>query len=180
MTLKRTTLGFVAIAALAAWFASAMTPGRPPLAPVVIAPAPIDATGEALASEIARLRERLRPEPAPREPTRNPFAFGSRRRTAPAFPAPEPSTPTPFVAAAAPSDLGQAALGLSLSGIAEDAGTDGPARTAIIAGGAQLILARTGDTISDGGVEYTVESIAPDSVSLRAVGDGTIHRLSLK
>ena len=65
MNLKRTTIIFVGGAAFAAWLSAAITPGRPPAPVEVIAPAPVDASGAALAGEIARLRERLRPDPAP-------------------------------------------------------------------------------------------------------------------
>jgi hypothetical protein len=180
MTLKRTTIIFVGVVALAAWFAAAMTPGRPPVAPVVVVATPLDAGGEALANEISRLRQRLRPEPAPHEPTRNPFAFRSRR-AAPPVQAPAPPPIDAAAAAAETSANGaDAAPRLSLAGIAEDPGPEGPVRTAIIAGSTQLFLARVGDTVVDRGVEYAVESIMADSVGIKAMRDGTTHRLTLK
>jgi hypothetical protein len=179
MTFKRTTIVCVGVVALAAWFAAAMTPGRPPVAPVSVAATPLDASGEALANEISRLRQRLRPESEPQQPTRNPFAFRSRRNASPVEPVAPPQAAPP-VAAEAVASGSDAAVRLSLAGIAEDAGPDGPVRTAIVAGGTQLFLARVGDAVADRGVEYIVESITADSVSVKSRRDGAIHRLVLK
>ena len=78
MSIKRTTIIFVGGVALAAWLSAAMNPGRAPSAPAVLSQAPIDATGAVLSGEIARLRERLRPDATPRQASRNPFVFRSR------------------------------------------------------------------------------------------------------
>jgi hypothetical protein len=176
MNLKRTTIIFVGGAAFAAWLSAAITPGRP-VAPVdVIAPAPVDASGAALASEIARLRERLRPDPRPAEPTRNPFAFQSARRATPA------SVPAPRNAVIAAAVVDIPRLRLTLSGIAEDPAPDGggPVRTAIITGNGQVFLAKDGDTVTDRDVEYTVGKISADSAELTDPRDGTVRRLLLK
>src|SRR3954465_11714921 len=85
MNLTRTAIFFVGGAALAAWLSAAIAPARPPIAAEAIRPGPIDASGAALASEIARLHERLRPSPAPRETLRNPFVFRSPHRSVAAF-----------------------------------------------------------------------------------------------
>jgi hypothetical protein len=173
---KRTAIIIVAVLAILAWFSAAMTPPSSPIAPRRIAPAPVDASGAALASEIERLRERLRPQPAPRVRVRNPFSFDSSSRQTP-------------VAAAAPlaedgdgqTPGGEAApWSLSLSGIAEDPGPDGPVRTAIIAGPSQLFLVKEGGTITERGVTFVVERIATDMIELRDPRDGTLRQLSFR
>ena len=82
---------------------------------------------------------------------------------------------------AAPSTGGQNLPRLTLAGIAEDPVPDGTAlvRTAIISGGGQLFLAKESDVVSDGGDSYTVTTIAPDSVELTSLRDGTTRRLAL-
>jgi hypothetical protein len=178
MNLKRTTIIFVGGAALAAWLSAAIAPSRPSLTPVAIAPAPIDASGAALAIEIARLRERLRPTPAPHDATRNPFLFKSPRRggAASASPAPAAAEITATIAG------GQSLPRLTLSGIAEDPVPGGTAlvRTAIISGGGQLFLAKESDVVSDGGESFTVTAISADSVELTSLRDGTTRRLNLQ
>jgi hypothetical protein len=173
MSLKRTTIIFVSAAALAAWFAAAMTPARPPVPRLTSTSEPIDTTGAALASEIARLRERLRPEPAPRGPIRNPFRF----RTAPG-----PSAPTPAVDLPVAPILENEVLrpSLRLAGIAEDPAPEGTVRTAVISGGGQLFLAKQGDTVADRGITYRVEQIFEESVELTDLRDGAMLRLTLK
>ena len=178
MSIKRTTIIVVGGVALAAWLSAAMNPGRAPAAPATVRPAPIDATGAALSGEIARLRERLRPDAMPRQATRNPFVFRSSPSRA------APSSPDKIVdtAAAAAVLAEQGRLRLSLAGIAEDPGPAGaaPVRTAIIAGNGQVILAKEGDTVSDRGVEYKLGTISSDSAELTDPRDNTIHRLVLK
>src|SRR5580765_5517456 len=128
MSIKRTTIIFVGGVALAAWLSAAMNPGRAPAAPATVRPAAIDATGAELSGEIARLRERLRPDATPRQASRNPFVFrSSPSRAASSSPARIVET----AAAAAANDAAVAAaaalaeqgrLKLSLAGIAEDPG----------------------------------------------------------
>jgi hypothetical protein len=179
MNVKRTTIIFVSGAALAAWLSAAITPGRPPARVEVIAPAPIDASGAALAGEITRLRERLRPDRRPSEATRNPFTFQSTRPAAPAWTAPAPAAQDAGLAAAA---VDVPRLRLTLAGIAEDPAPDGgnPLRTAIISGNGRLFLAKNGDLVSDQSVEYRVENISANSAELTDVRDGTTRRLTLK
>jgi hypothetical protein len=179
MNLKRTTIVLVSAVALAAWFAAAMTPGRAPVLPAPIAPTPVDRTGDELANEIARLRERLRPDPAPREPIRNPFAF--RAAPLPASSAPLAGRGATGTGAAGAGDAEPPVrLRLMLAGVAEDPAPDGVQRTAIITGNGQLALAKEGETVTDRGVAYEVRTIAADSVELRDLRDGTTHRLTLK
>jgi hypothetical protein len=61
MNVKRTTIIFVVCAAVTTWFSAAMTPGGPSTAIRLTPPAPVDVSGAALAAEISRLHERLRP-----------------------------------------------------------------------------------------------------------------------
>ena len=179
MNVKRTAIIFVGGAALAAWLSAAIAPSRPPIVSQRIAPAPIDASGAALANEIARLRERLRPSPAPRETLRNPFVFRSPRRSVSSF------TPEPLAAAgtdvpaATAADAGRPRL--TLAGIAEDTAPDGAmVRTAIISANGQLLLVKQGDLVNDGAATYTVGTVSADGVELVAPGEGTTRQLILK
>jgi hypothetical protein len=182
MSLKRKTIIFVSGVALAAWISAAMTPGRPPATSISIRPSPIDTKGAVLAGEIARLRERLRPDATPREAARNPFVFRSSQRAAPA----------PRVGATVDRNISAAAPGvdiveppplrLTLAGIAEDPGPAGgvPVRTAIIAGNGQLFLVKEGDTVTDRDIEYRVGNISADSAELIDLRDNTTRRLALR
>ena len=188
MSIKRTTIIFVGGVALAAWLSAAMNPGRAPTSPAVVRPAPIDATGAELSGEIAKLRERLRPDATPRRASRNPFVFrSSPSRAASSSPAKGVETVAAVAAndatlAAAAALAEQSRLKLSLAGIAEDPGPAGGAmvRTAIIAGNGQVFLAKEGDTVTDRGVEYKLGTISTDSAELTDLRDNTIHRLVLK
>jgi len=182
--LKRTTIIWAGLAVLAAWLSAAMTPGRPPVVADSVAPGPIEDRGAALASEIARLHERLRPQDAPREPTRNPFAFRSTGR---ALSSTSTSSTAASVAAAAAQEAAVAAslsgpLALRLAGLAEESGDANvaPVRTAIISGSGQVFLAKEGDRVTDRDVVYAVGNISADSVELTDVRDGSTHRLTLK
>jgi len=179
MGLKKITIIFVGGVALAAWFSAAMTPGRGPVLSNTVRSAPIDKRGAALAGEIARLRERLRPDAAPLGTNRNPFVFRSTTRSA-STRFGSPPQARDMSASTAPVDPPR--LKLSLAGIAEDPGPDGaaPVRTAIISGGGQLFLAKEGDTVTDGGIAYTVTNISASSTELTDTRDGTIRRLTLR
>ena len=158
-------------AAVAAWLAAAATSGGrqapPPFAPS--SPA-VDARGAALAREISRLDERLRPDAAPRESGRNLFSFARRnprqsavsKSTPPSEDAPPTPTPAPP---------------LRLSGIGEDATPDGVVRTAIISGLDQLFLAKEGEDVTG---RYHVLRISSDVVELTDRVDGSILRLAFK
>jgi hypothetical protein len=177
MNLRRTTIIFVGGAALAAWLSAAIAPSRPSMKPVTIAPAPIDASGAELAIEIARLRERLRPTPAPHDAIRNPFLFNSSRRGATSV---NPAPAGPEITATITG--GQNLPPLTLAGIAEDPVPGGTAlvRTAIISGGGQLFLAKESDVVSDGRESFTVTAISADSVELTSLRDGTTRHLNLQ
>jgi hypothetical protein len=174
MNVKRTaTIGVVG-GALAAWLAAAATSGirdQPPPA-AAVRPQSIDLSGAALAAEIQRLHERLRPSAAPRQPGRNLFEF-TPPKVAPA--------PLAFPARAAPSEAVvavPAAPPLRLTGLAEDPAPDGTVvRTAIISAPGQLFLAKVGDPVT---AKYRVSRISADAVELIDLSDNSTVRLALK
>jgi hypothetical protein len=172
MNLKRTATIVVGGAALAAWLAGAATSSRAVPSPIVFQTPAIELRGAELATEIARLHERLRPTAAPHQPGRNLFTFNAAhaRPVAPPLAVePKPALMEAPVVSAQPA--------LKLSGIAEDAGPDGPERTAIITGGGQLFMVKEGETVTP---RYRVTKISADVVELTDVGDGTIRRLALR
>jgi hypothetical protein len=193
MSLKRITIIVAGGVAVAAWLSAAMTPGRAPVVTTDIRPAAIDATGAVLAREVARLRERLRPDAAPRQASRNPFVFRSSSplRAASSFPGTVGNAGTVAPAATDASidaRVHRPRLTLSLAGVAEDPGAAGgaPVRTAIISGNGQLFLAKEGDTVMDRApedvedVKYRVTTISADSAELINLRDNTIHRIALR
>jgi len=173
MNLKRTTTIVVVGAAIGAWLAGAATTNRPILPAPIDRPAPIELRGAELASEIARLQERLRPTSSPRQPGRNLFVY-----RAPAPHAPQPAVaPAPVALPTPAAPLTPALPSLKLAGIAEDEGADGPIRTAIISGEGQLYMVKEGEAVTP---RYRVTKIAAEVVELVDVGDNTIRRLALR
>jgi len=172
MDLKRTATLVVVGAALAVWLASAATSMRAVPPPIVVPPSPIDSRGAALAEEVARLRERLRPTATPNQPSRNLFSFrsGPARVPAPVAPAPPPIIEAPVAPRPAQPSL-------KLAGIAEDEGPNGPVRTAIIAGEGQLFMVKEGDAVT---LRYRVSKISADVVELTDLTDNSVRRLALK
>ena len=170
MNPKRTATIVVIGGALAAWLSAAMTPGdraRPPLG--IVTPPQVDTRGAELASEIARLHERLSPDAAPSQPSRNLFHFRAA--------AVRPLAPvTSSVLAPIPTPRPEP-LALKLAGIAEDPGPDGPVRTAIISSSGQLFLAKEGDSVT---ATYRVVKISTDLVDLADTRDGSIRQLELR
>ena len=65
---------------------------------------------------------------------------------------------------------------LKLLGIAEDAGPDGPTRTAIVSDSGAMVFVKEGDAVS----HFRVTRIAADVVEFTNVDDNTILRLALK
>ena len=116
-------------------------------------------SGAALAAEISRLHERLRPDAAPRERTRNLFAFRSAPRPAPVGTAVAGSVPTRR-AATVPAPLPS----LTLAGLAEDAGPNGPVRTAVVSGDGQVFLVKEGETLQRFGASPTGWRVSPRTV----------------
>jgi acetyl esterase/lipase len=169
---KRTAAIVVAGGALAAWLAAAATsPNRDGGEGLVLKPPAIDGRGAALAVEIARLHERLRPSATPPQAGRDLFAFVSQRpRPVEPVRAPEPALIEAPVRRPAPPAL-------KLSGMAEDAGPEGVVRTAIISGFGQLFLAKEGETVAD---RYRVAKISPEVVELTDLVEHTTLRLALR
>ncbi len=174
MKMKRTATIVVVGGALAAWLAAAATSGSRDLAsrPAERA-ATADARSQALASEIARLHERLRPSETPRQPARNLFQFTSMRPR----PAPVASKPALSEAAAMPLPVALPLPPLKLIGVAEDPGPDGPVRTAILSGPGQLFLVKEGQNVT---LRYLVAKISASAVELTDLGDHSTLRLALK
>ena len=172
MNLKRTATIVLVCAVLAAWLAGAATSNRALPPPILTQPQPIEMQGAELASEIARLHERLRPNTAPHQPGRNLFTFKSAHTRPMAAPIVVESRPA---LVEAPPAL--PALPLKLSGIAEDAGADATERTAIISGTGQLFMVKEGDNVTP---RYRVTRISADAVELADLTDGTTRRLALR
>ncbi len=176
MNLTRTATIVVVGGALAMWLANAATSARrgetshPDLQ---YTPKPIDARGEALALEVARLHDRLRPTAVPRDPGRNLFQFTA----APPRPVPV-ATPKPVLSEALPiATPPPVAPPFKLIGIAEDAGPSGPVRTAIVSAPGQLFLVKEGQNVT---LRYRVAKISADVVELEDLGDHTTVRLAMK
>jgi hypothetical protein len=175
MNFKRTATIVVVCAVLAAWLAGAATSNRALPPPIITQPQPIELRGAELATEIARLHERLRPNASPRQPGRNLFAFRAthvRPLAAPIAIDSRESRPALVEAPAVP-----AAPPLKLAGIAEDAGPDGPQRTAIVSGLGQLFMVKEGDNLTP---RYRVAKISDDVVELTDLADGSTRRIALR
>jgi uncharacterized small protein (DUF1192 family) len=174
MHVKRTATIVLGGGALAAWLAGAATSNRALPDPVLTRPAQIDARGATLASEIEKLRERLRPSETPRTPARNLFTFraAAARASAPML-APEPRAA--IVEMPAPPRPVEPPL--KLSGIAEDPGPDGPVRMAFISGEGQLYMVKVGDPVT---ARYKVERISSDVVELLDLTENTTRRLAMR
>ena len=171
MNAKRTLTLVVTSAALIAWLAGAATSNREIASVPIVTHAPIDARGENLSKEIARLHERLRPDATPRQPGRNLFTFHSGARAA----APSmPETPKAALVDAPPPMI---APSLKLVGLGEDVGPDGPVRTAFISGEGQLFIVKEGENVTP---RYRVEKISADVVELVDLTDNTVRRLALR
>jgi hypothetical protein len=172
MKLKRTAKFAVLGAALAAWLAAAVTSGGRGTPSITIKKPPVDINSTALASEIARLHDRLRPATTPRQPARNLFSYGTAK--VPSSVAP-PAAARPALSEGVP--VGPAPAPLKLSGIAEDEMPDGVVRTAIISGLGQLFLVKEGDSFAD---RYRVLRVSSDVVELTDLVDGNVLRLALR
>jgi hypothetical protein len=161
---------------LAAWLASAASTSRQAAPPEQPARGTSGPSTDTLAVDVqehaTRLRERLAAAPNPQLPRRNPFLFESR----PSPPSRQAARPPEPVAIPelqpAPEPV------LSLIGIAEDRGAQGPIRTAVIAGDAdELFMVTAGQTVLR---RYRVEAIGADVVELKDIGTGVVRRLALR
>ena len=174
MHVKRTATIVLTAGALAAWLAGAATSNRAIPDPIVPPQARIDQRGADLAGEISRLHDHLRPSTTPRAPSRNVFRFSAPPAAAPVAAAASPRAAlveAPALVKSVPS------LPLRLSGIAEDAGPDGPVRVAIISGDGQLYLAKVGELVTP---RYRVTQIGADVVELLDLESESTRRLALK
>jgi hypothetical protein len=172
MNLKRAVILGAPCGAVAVWLAAAATSGpRPAARTPAYTATPVEARGAELAAEIARLHERLRPTATPLQ-TRDLFRYGGRKAAAPVTS--RASTSPPAHESVAPRVAPPA---FALVGMAEDAGPDGPIRTAIISGGGHLFLVKEGEAVTS---RYRVAKISPEVVELGDVSDGTALRLVLR
>ena len=159
--------------ALAVWLAAASTMLTQPVVDTSERKTTaVELRGAALAAEITRLRERLRPTAVPQLPSRNLFEFS---RTAPARAASPP--PRDLQEAEAPRPAPAAPPPLRLVGMAEDAGPEGPVRTAIISGFGQLFIVREGERVT---ARYQVAKISGEAAEIRDLGDNSTITLVLK
>jgi hypothetical protein len=172
MKLKRTAKLAVLGAAVAAWLAAAVTSGGRGAPSITIKKPLVDSNSAALASEIARLHDRLRPATTPRQPARNLFSYGTSKAQSSVAP---PAAARPALSEAIP--VSPAPAPLKLSGIAEDEIPDGVVRTAIISGLGQLFLVKEGESFAD---RYRVLRISSDVVELTDLVDGDVLRLALR
>ena len=175
MTLTRATT-YVGIASvLSAWLATAGGLSVSPASPHAT-PRPVDSATQALANEVqtqaSRLRTRMSAAPAPHEPFRNPFAFGTRE-------APRPSrTASPTQTAAAALETNPPEPPLTLAGLAERETPAGVVRTAMItADSDELFMLVEGDSL---GGRYRVTAIAAEAVELIDLVTGATRRLTLR
>jgi hypothetical protein len=171
MNTKRVAWLVVGAGAVAVWLAGAATTGvRPSQVVVVPKSGAIDLQGAALADEITRLHERLRPTAAPVQ-SRDLFRYADRAAATsrPAAAAAPAAPPLPML------DL-PTRPALKVIGIAEDAGPDGPLRTAIVSTGGTLVFVTEGESVS----RYRVAKIAADVVEFTNVDDNTTFRVALK
>lgn len=173
MSPKRTAAVVVVVGVLAAWLSAAMTPSERARPALAVVATPVDARGAELASEIARLHERLSPDATPAQPSRNLFRFRAAAVRPLALATTKPSDPEP---AASPAPAPEP-LALKLAGIAEDPGPDGPVRTAIISSSGPLFLVKEGDSVTS---SYRVVKIMADRVDLAGTRDGLVRHLDLK
>jgi len=173
MNFKRTATIALVGGALIAWLAGAATTMRSPspIAPAVSSV--VEQSADALASEIARLHERLHPSEPPRRPARNLFTY--RGAAAKPLSAPAPA-PHPAVIDA-PAALAPPQPSLKLAGIGEDDGPDGPIRVAFISGEGQLFMVKEGEMVTP---RYRVARISADVVELQDVNDQSLRRLALR
>ena len=168
MKIKAAAAFALVVIGLAAWYTllagtDHLGPARPQLTPE----APLDARGEALARETDRLRRAPLPIAAPQR-ERDLFRFAT---AAPRVAAVAPVLPAPAL------PVLPAGPGLKLIGVAEDASTGSPVRTAIISAPDQLYVVKEGESVA---ARYGVRRISADVVELVDTSDSSALRLALK
>jgi hypothetical protein len=177
MTPKR-SMGYVGLTfAAAAWLANAagLSLNSSPPPPASTDRAELSST-QVIANEVqtqaVRLRNRLASAPAPRQPSRNPFAFAApiaRQPNAPTGTAGRTTIAQPSAPAEPP---------LQLIGVAERETPTGVVRTAMItADSDELFMLVEGDTL---GARYRVKSVAPQAVELVDLVTTGTRRLALR
>lgn len=161
--------------AVAVWLAAAATSNPRPMAPIApTQPTVVEQSGAALAVEVRRLHERLRPTDAPID-SRDLFRYAARSaRSTPGAVAPAPA---PIEVAPALQDLAPVVAPLRLEGLAEDRGADGPIRTAVISGFGDFFLVKEGDNVT---LRYRVAKISSEAVELTDLTDNSPVRLALR
>jgi hypothetical protein len=128
----------------------------------------VDAGGDSLAREIARLQRLQEPGVAPAH-GRDVFRFAPARAPVERI---VPAAPAPIEVPVAPP--GPA---LKLIGVAEDTAGGHSVRTAIISGPDQLYVVREGERVTS---RFGVQRISPDVVELVDAVDASAVRLVLK
>ena len=173
MNFKRTATIALVGAFLIAWLAGAATTLRSPAPRAPAASTVVEQSADALASEIAKLHERLHPTEPPLHPARNLFAYRGVAAKPPSAPA---AAPRPAVADA-PAAVAPPQPSLKLAGIGEDEGADGPIRIAFISGEGQLFMVKEGEMVTP---RYRVARISADVVELDDLATHTPRRLALR
>jgi hypothetical protein len=166
MNWKRTaTLGVIGGTLITLLARASTSVVAPPTTPV-----PVQSTNAtpAVMPEVDRLHERLSAPIELAAPSRNLFTF---RETAPVLRTPVARVETPT---RPPAPLPPA---LALIGFAEEAGPDGPVRTAIISSPGGLHFARVGDTIVG---DYRLAAIGDDSIDVSGPANAATVQLRLK
>jgi hypothetical protein len=171
MNVKRSVWISVAGGAVAVWIAAAATSNNRTAPPIVsIKPTVVDKSGAALAIEVQRLHERLRPNDAPLH-SRDLFRYAGRSSAS--VEAPVAAAP----ATAAPAPTPATVLPLKLEGLAEDRGDQGPVRSAVISGFGDFFIVKEGDSVT---TRYRVAKISSEGVELTDLTDNTTLRLALR
>lgn len=169
MPLKRLAWLGACGGALAIWFAAAATttPSIRVAPAVAMKSAAVDASGAALAEEIERLHERLRPTAAPLH-SRDLFHYRARSGGRAAVSTAAAAVPSAIAPAATPA--------FTFIGLAEDVVGGALQRTAIISGDGALFVVREGDAVTS---RYRVSRISDDVVELVDERDQATLRLAL-
>jgi hypothetical protein len=176
MNVKRTILIGVAGGAVAVWLAAAATSNTRTIAPVVPSkPTVVDKSGAALAAEVRRLHERLRPSDTPVD-SRDLFRYAAK--SSPSLSLQIANAAAPVAAPAAPQEITPLTVSpLKLEGLAEEQGAQGVVRTAVISGFGDFFLVKEGDRVTP---RYRVAKISSEAVELTDLSDNTPVRLALR
>jgi hypothetical protein len=171
MDLKRVLLLGVGGGALVTWIATAATSmsQAPRVTSAAPSPRAVETSGAALAAEIDRLHERLRPSVAPLH-ARDLFSYVSRQQPSSGRSLAPASTPPMALPAQ------RLTPPLTLAGIAEDGPADAVVRTAIVSGLGDLFLVKEGEVIA---MRYRVLAVEGAAVELFDMVEQSPLRLTL-